>query len=76
MLSYEECYKIAQDYKDNIDNVLEYEKAYVFGAHEDENYIGGAGHTAVVVWKNNGAVTNFPELVINGPGKEIRSFDI
>ena len=76
MISYEEALEIAKEWKDQIDNCTEYENAYVFGYTGDSKYIGGYGHTPVVVMKEDGSVTNMPEFVARGTGNEIRSFSI
>ena len=55
---------------------MEYESAYVFGAHEDDNYIGRYGHTPVVIMKEDGTITTMLEFINMGCGKEIRSFDL
>ena len=76
MITYEEALQIARDYKDEIDNCIEYENAYVFGFSGDSNYIGGYGHTPCVVMKKDGRKSTMPEFVIEGTGKEIRSFKL
>lgn len=76
MVSYNEALSCAKLHKGNIDNCTEYENAYVFGCTDDDNYIGGAGHTPVVVWKKSGRVTDLPELLINGGGKLLREFEV
>ncbi|SCY77474.1 hypothetical protein SAMN02910292_02876 [Lachnospiraceae bacterium XBB2008] len=48
----------------------------MFAAHEDDKFIGGYGHTPVVVRKADGSVTGMPEFIDEGPGEEIRTFDI
>jgi hypothetical protein len=44
MITYEEAMDIARQRKDQIDNCIEYENAYVFGFSGDSNYDGGYGH--------------------------------
>ncbi|MCR5596457.1 MAG: hypothetical protein K6G12_11455 [Lachnospiraceae bacterium] len=73
MIIYEEAYRKAKEIRPDINLCTEYENAYVFGAKEDENYIGGYGHTPVVIIKEDGLVTNMLELEVIGAGKEIRS---
>ncbi|MBP8969358.1 MAG: hypothetical protein KBG42_08775 [Lachnospiraceae bacterium] len=43
---------------------------YVFSNPKDSGYIGGK-HSAVVIMKEDGTVSNMPALVYSGPGKEI-----
>ncbi len=76
MITYEEALKIARERKDRIDNCIEYENAYVFGFTGDNNYIGGYGHTPVVIMKEDGRIASMPELIDSGTGEEIRSFTI
>ncbi len=45
-------------------------------AREDDKFIGGYGHTPVVVRKVDGSVTGMPEFIDEGPGEEIRAVDI
>ena len=76
MITYEEALKIARERKDQIDNCIEYENAYVFGFTGDNNYIGGYGQTPVVIMKEDGRIASMPELIVSGTGEEIRSFKI
>ncbi len=75
-ISYEDALEIAREHKDNIDNCIEYENGYVFGAHKDSYSIGGYGHTPVVILKEDGSVIRMPEFKDIGTGEELRSFDI
>ena len=76
MIDYKIALKIAQKRKNNIDKCSEYENGYVFGANEDDNYVGGAGHTPIVVIKENGDVIPMNAFVMRGTGKLIKSFAI
>lgn len=76
MISFEEALEIAKQRKANIDGCTEYENGFVFGFSGDDGYIGGYGHTPVVIMKEDGRLSTMPEFVIEGTGKEIRSFDI
>ena len=76
MITYEQALEIARDRKDEIDNCIEFENAYVFGFSGDDNYIGGYGHTPVVVMKEDGRLASMPELIVSGSGEEIRSFAV
>lgn len=75
MITFEEAYKIAKNFKSNIDNCTEYENGWVFSCYDDDNYIGGWGHTPVVILRN-GQKTILPEFVCNGTGKELCHFDL
>jgi len=75
-IPYEKAMQIGLEAKPNADTVTEYDNAYVFSAKEDSNYIGGWGHTSIVVMKYDGEVLHMPEFVANGAGKEIKSFRI
>lgn len=75
-IKYDEALKIAREHKDNIDNCTEYENGYVFGAHEDSNYIGGYGHTPVVILKADGKVITMPEFEDMGTGETLSQFDV
>ena len=76
MITYEQALEIARDRKDEIDNCIEYENTYVFGFSGDDNYIGGYGHTPVVIMKVDGRIALMPELDVSGTGEEIRSFNV
>lgn len=76
MITYEEALKKAKEFKPNADNCTEYENGYVFGSGDDDNYVGGYGHTPCVILKANGKITSMPEFVIKGTGKEIRNFNL
>ena len=77
MISYEEALQKARAWKSDIDGCTEYEHAYVFGCSKDDNYIGGYGHTPVVIIKETGERTIMPEFVVMyGDDKEIRSFEL
>ncbi len=76
MLNYDEALEKARTLKDRINECTEYEKAFVFSHTDDAEYIGGAGHSPVVIWKKNGKITSYPELVIQGSGREIRTFAV
>ena len=76
MITYEEALTIAKHNKDEIDNCTEYDNAYVFSFSGDSNYIGGYGHTPIVIMKEDGRLSSMPELVVSGTGDEIRSFTV
>ena len=71
-ITLDEAFKIASERKAKIDNYTEYDNAYVFSFTGDEGYIGGLGHTPVVVMKEDGRVTTMPEFVYSGAGKVIK----
>ncbi len=75
MITYDEALKKAKELKPTIDNCTEYENGYVFGCKYDDNYEGG-NHTPCVILKENGKAVAMPYFVIQGAGKEIRSFDL
>ena len=76
MITYEEAFEKAKELKPNIDNCTEYENGFVFGCYDDDNYIGGVGHTPCVILKKDGKAVPMGEFIVSGTGKEIRSFDI
>ena len=76
MISFEEAYKKAKQYKSNINNCTEYENGYVFGSSEDDGYIGGIGHTPVVILKKSAEAIPMNMFIIDGTGKKIRDIDI
>ena len=71
-ITFDEAFKIASERKAKIDNYTEYDNAYVFSFTGDDGYIGGLGHTPVVVMKEDGRITTMPEFVYSGAGKLIR----
>ena len=76
MITYDQALERAKTVKEGIDGCTEYEKGYMFGCSKDEEFVGGYGHTPVVVRKEDGKIMTMPEFVMNGPGEYIRSFDI
>ena len=76
MITYEDALNIAKDRKEHIDNGTEYEKYYVFRSSKDDNYIGGYGHTPVVIAKEDGRILSVPEMIVEGCGDEIKLFEI
>lgn len=76
MISYEEALEIAKEREPNIDECMEYETAYVFGTHEDDEYIGGYDHAIIAIMKEDGRLSTMPELVVNRCGDMLRIFDI
>jgi type I restriction enzyme R subunit len=62
---------IAKREKQNIDHVTEYENGFVFSSKADENYIGGIGHSPIVVIKKDGTITNMINFMNQGTGKEL-----
>lgn len=75
MITFEDAYKTALEIKPNIDNCTEYENGWVFGCYDDNNYIGGWGHTPVVILRD-GRKTVMPEFETIGTGKEIGRRDL
>ena len=76
MITYEEALAKAREWKEQIDNCIEYDNAYVFGFSEDINYIGGYDHTPVVIMKEDGSRIDMPTYVANGGGKEIATHEV
>ena len=76
MISYEEALEIAREMKPNIDNCTEYKTVYVFSAHEDDNYIGGYGHSPIAVMKEDGRLSTMLELDVVGCGEVIRIVEL
>ena len=76
MINCAEALSIAQTIRNDLTQVFEYEKAYVFSNPEDSNYIGGYGHAPVVVMKEDGKITSMIELINGDPGKEYGMRDI
>ncbi len=75
MITYEKALEIARERKDEIDNCTEYENAYVFGFSGDNNYVGGYGHTPVVIMKEDGRLTTILESV-GKLGQEIETHEV
>lgn len=71
MITYEEALKKAYTKRKNLDQVVEYANGYVFSSSDDAEYIGGLGHTPVVVLKKNGDIVDMMTFVNSGTGKEI-----
>ena len=76
MISFEAALQKAKEMKPMIDNCTEYENGFVFGCRDDDNYIGGYGHTPCVILKQNGKAVPMSAFIASGTGKEIRSFDL
>lgn len=75
MISFEEAYKIAKEVKPNTDCYYEYENGWMFGSNADNGYVGGYGHTPVVVLKKDGKTVNMMTFVNMGTGKDITGTD-
>lgn len=71
MITYEEALAKAHTKRKNLDQVVEYANGYVFSSEDDANYIGGLGHSPVVVLKKNGEIVDMMTFVNSGTGKEI-----
>ena len=71
MITFEEALEIAKTRRLNLNQVFEYERAYIFSHTDDSNYIGGFNHSPVVVLKEDGTITNIIEFINSGTGKEI-----
>ena len=71
MITYEGALEIARMRKENADTCIEYESAYVFTAKEDANYVGGYGHCAIVISKEDGSFIRFTDFMMKDE-KEIR----
>lgn len=71
MITYDEALAKAYTKRKNLDQVVEYENGYVFSDSSDAEYIGGLGHTPVVVLKKNGEIVDMMAFVNAGTGKEI-----
>ena len=73
MITYEKAYKEAAKLRTDINYGTEFEKGYLFGNTDDENYTGGAGHTPVIILKKDGKAVNAPTFYMTiGPGEIIR----
>ncbi len=70
MISLEEALRMAKEERDNLDMVVEYEKGYVFSSKDDEGYVGGSGHTPVVILKD-GTRSTMAEFMFGDPGEEV-----
>ena len=76
MITFDEAYAKAKEYKEKIDGCTEYEKGYRFSYSGDNGYIGGNGHISIVVLKDNGKVISMPEFLMGDTGEYIRDFSI
>lgn len=73
MTDYRQAYETAAKLRPDIDYGTEFEKGWLFGARDDENWDGGAGHTPIIVLKDSGKVVNAPTFYMQiGPGKILR----
>ena len=71
MITYEEALAKAHTRRKNINQVVEYANGYVFSNTDDADYLGGLGHSPVVVLKKNGDIVDMMTFVNSGTGKEI-----
>lgn len=76
MVPYEEAYKKAAELRPDIDYFTEFERGWLFGARKDEDFIGGAGHTPVIVVKDSGKIVNAPTFYMQIKPGEILQEDI
>ena len=75
MITYDEALEIARSRKPNADKCTEYENAYMFTAEEDANYVGGYGHCAIVISKEDGSFLRVQDFLMSNP-KEIRETNL
>ncbi len=75
MITIEKALEVAKYYRNDLTQVCEYEKGYVFSNPKDADYIGGV-HSPVVVLKEDGSTTNMAAFVYSGTGKELGMRDI
>ena len=75
MITYEEALEIALRRKENTDCCTEYETAYLFTSEEDAGFVGGYGHCAIVISKEDGSFQHLPTFLMKGE-KEIREIPI
>ena len=75
MVTYEEALEIARQTRDDIDYCDEYEEGYVFGAEADADYVGGLGHSPLVVMKKDGKVVDMAFFMFNNPGDVIKEYE-
>ena len=66
MITYEEALEIGKHMNPNTDTCIAYETAYMFTAEEDANYIGGYGHCAIVVSKEDGSFLVLSQFLMKG----------
>ncbi len=71
MITYEEALAKAHTKRKNLDQVVEYANGYVFSDSSDADYLGGLGHSPVVVLKKNGDIVDMMAFVNSGTGKQI-----
>ena len=76
MISYGFAYEKAKTLKNNINACTEYEQGYVFYNTNDQDYDGGAGHTPVIILKENGEAVNYLYNIVNGLGEEVKNIEI
>ena len=73
MIAYEKAYEAAAALRTDINYGTEFEKGWLFGNTDDENWDGGAGHTPVIILKENGKAVNAPTFYMQiGSGDIIR----
>ena len=71
MISFEDAVKIAKQYKKNANTCIEYERGYSFGSTEDNDFVGGYGHEAIGIMKDDGRVLYMHSFIDADPGKQI-----
>ena len=75
MISYREAFLKAKEIREEIDSCTEYENGYVFCSDKGQDQEGGY-YSPIVVLKKVGKVVDMPQFVVNGTGKELKSFRI
>lgn len=73
MISYRVAFLKAKEIRPEIDNCIEYENGYVFCSDKGKDQVGGY-YSPIVVFKEDGKVIDMPQFVVNGTGKELKSF--
>ncbi len=76
MITFEEALAKAKQRKPNIDGYSEWDNGWVFTSNADAGYVGGYGHTSIVVRKSDGKILDMPSFVYEGAGEYIHSFTL
>ena len=77
MITLEEAYKYAKDWKPNTNLCCDLENVFIFSSTEDEGTYGGIGHTSCVIVKADGRQINMADLVFRVKrGRKLHEYEI
>jgi len=75
VISYTDAFFKAKEIREEIDSCIEYENGYVFCSDKGKDQAGGY-YSPIVILKDDGKAVDMSQFVVNGTGKELKSFSL